>query len=107
MKGLAGLGMQLGSRVSMARPYVFKAHSRVTKVPARRAGRRHHYDLQDMRTCCYSAMSAQLTTPGHGYSGDVTQQGDTTSLTVFSAAVRWDDSTLLTLHKISLATPSH
>jgi hypothetical protein len=40
-KCLAGLGMQVGLRVS-------NAHSCVTKAPARRAGRLHHYDPQDV-----------------------------------------------------------
>jgi hypothetical protein len=42
-KRLAGLGIQLGLRVS-------NAHSSITKTLARRAGRRHHYDLQTMQT---------------------------------------------------------
>jgi hypothetical protein len=33
-----------------------------------------------------SAMQAQLTTPGHGYSGDMTRQDGTTVLTMFSIA---------------------
>jgi hypothetical protein len=33
-----------------------------------------------------SSTQAQLTTPGHGYSGDTTQQDDTTALTMFSIA---------------------
>jgi hypothetical protein len=37
--------------------------------------------------------AGQLTTPGHDYSDDATQQDDTTSLTVFSIAVRQDGTT--------------
>jgi hypothetical protein len=36
----------------------------------------------------YSAASAQLTTPGHGYSGDVTRQDGITGRIMFSAAER-------------------
>jgi hypothetical protein len=55
-KGLAALGTQLGSRVS-------KAHSCVTEACV---------DVQAATVRPYSAALAQLTTPGHGYSGDVT-----------------------------------
>jgi hypothetical protein len=41
-KGLVGLGMQLGLRAS-------KARSHVTEVPARRAGRQRHHDLQTVQ----------------------------------------------------------
>jgi hypothetical protein len=54
-KGLAVLGTQLGSRG-------FKAHSCVTKAPA---------NVQATTMRPYSAVSVQLTTPVHGYSGDV------------------------------------
>jgi hypothetical protein len=40
-KGLAALGMQLGSRVS-------KVRSCVTKAPARRMDTRRHHNLQDV-----------------------------------------------------------
>jgi hypothetical protein len=43
--------------------------------------------LQDMHATTmrlYSATSAQLTTPGHDYSGDMTQQDGTTALAMFS-----------------------
>jgi hypothetical protein len=33
-----------------------------------------------------SATQSQLTTPGHGYSGDTTRQDGTTALTMFSIA---------------------
>jgi hypothetical protein len=59
-KGLAALGMQLGSRVS-------KACSCVTEAPT---------DVQAATVHPHSAASAQLTTPGHGYSGDMTQLDD-------------------------------
>jgi hypothetical protein len=36
----------------------------------------------------YSAASAQLTTPGHGYRGDTTRQDSTTVRAIFSAAER-------------------
>jgi hypothetical protein len=55
-KALAALGTQLGSRVSMAR-------SCVTEAPV---------DVQAATVRLYSAVSVQLTTPGHGYSGDMT-----------------------------------
>jgi hypothetical protein len=45
------------------------------------------------KTCGYvatvrfsSAMAAQLTIPGHDYSGDMTRQDGTTTLTIFSTA---------------------
>jgi hypothetical protein len=63
--------MQLGSCVS-------KVRSHVTEAPARCEGKRWHHDLQTVQTgatmSCYSTTSAQLTTPGHGYSGDATQK---------------------------------
>jgi hypothetical protein len=69
-KNLVGLDMQLGSCVS-------KVRSHVTEAPARCEGKRRHHDLQTVQTgatiSCYSTTSAQLTTPGHGYSGDATQ----------------------------------
>jgi hypothetical protein len=71
-KGLATLGTQLGS-------CVFKARSCVTKVPT---------DMQAATARPYSATSAQLTTPGHGYRGDTTQQDGTTVHAMFSAAER-------------------
>jgi hypothetical protein len=86
-KGLAGLGMQLGTRVS-------KARLRITEVPARQVARRRHHDPQTVQigatVPCYSATPTQLTTPGYGCSGDVTQQSDTTLMSVFSTAVRQD-----------------
>jgi hypothetical protein len=36
----------------------------------------------------YSATPAQLTTPGHAYSGDTTRQDGTTVLAMFSTAER-------------------
>jgi hypothetical protein len=54
-KGLVVLGTQLDSRVS-------KARSCVTEVPE---------DVHATIVHPYIAVSAQLTTPGHGYSGDV------------------------------------
>jgi hypothetical protein len=57
-KGLAALGTQLGSHVS-------KARSCITKAPV---------DVQAATVHPHSAASTQLTTPGHGYSGGMTQQ---------------------------------
>jgi hypothetical protein len=45
--------------------------------------------LQDVQTSTvrlYSAASAQLTTPKHGYSGDMTRQDGTTALAMFNTA---------------------
>jgi hypothetical protein len=69
-KGLAALGTWLGSRVS-------KARSCITEAPA---------DMQAATVSPYSAVSAQLTTPGHGYSGDMTRQDGTMGWAMFSAA---------------------
>jgi hypothetical protein len=55
-KGLAALDTELDSRVSMAR-------SCVTEAPA---------DVHAATVRPYSTASAQLTTPGHDYSGDMT-----------------------------------
>jgi hypothetical protein len=68
-KSLAAVGIQLGSRVS-------KARSCVTEAPA---------DVQTAIVCPYNAASAQLTTFGHGYNGDVTRQDDITGRAMFSA----------------------
>jgi hypothetical protein len=72
MKGLAALGTQLGSPVS-------KARSCITEVPA---------NMQATKVHPHSAVSAQLTTPGHGYSGDTTRQDGTTGRARFSAVER-------------------
>jgi hypothetical protein len=71
-KDLVILGTQVGSRVS-------KARSCVTETPV---------DVQAATVCLYSAASAQLTTPGHDYSGDMTQQDGITGRDNFSAAER-------------------
>jgi hypothetical protein len=71
-KSLAALGTQLGSRVS-------KARSCVTEVPA---------DVQATTVRPYSAVSAQLITPEHGYNGDVTRDDGITLRVMFSAAER-------------------
>jgi hypothetical protein len=71
-KGLAALSTQLGSHVS-------KACTCVTEAPA---------DVQAATVRPYSAASAQLTTPGHGYSGDVTRQAGIMEHAMFSAAER-------------------
>jgi hypothetical protein len=71
-KGLAALGTQLGSRV-------FKARSCVTEAPT---------DVQAATLWLYSAASAQLTTPRHGYRGDTTRQDGTMVRAMFSAAER-------------------
>jgi hypothetical protein len=91
-KGLAALGTQLDLRVS-------KARSCVTEVLA---------DVQATTVRPYSAVSAQLTTPGHGYSGDMTQKDDTTTLVMFST-VEWQTTIpgMPTPLKTSFATPSH
>jgi hypothetical protein len=47
--------------------------------------------LQDVQAATVrfnSATQVQLTTPGHCYSGDTTQQDGTTALTMFSVAKR-------------------
>jgi hypothetical protein len=44
--------------------------------------------MQAATVCSYSAASAQLTTPGHGYSGDVTRQDNITGRAMSSAAER-------------------
>jgi hypothetical protein len=66
------LGTQLGSRV-------FKARSCVTEV---------HVDVHVAAVRLYSAALAQLTTPGHGYNADMTQQDGTTGRAMFSAVER-------------------
>jgi hypothetical protein len=68
-KGLAALDTQLGSHVSKARLCITEASA----------------DVQTATVCVYSATSAQLTTPGHGYRGDTTRQDDTMVQTMFSA----------------------
>jgi hypothetical protein len=77
--------------------HVFKALSRVTKapapeqlMPARRAYRRYHYGLQDMRTCRYSAAPTQLITHRCDCAGEVTRQDGTKPLTVCNVAARRD-----------------
>jgi hypothetical protein len=56
-KRLTALGTQLGSRV-------YKARSCVTEVTT---------DVQAATVHLYNAASAQLTTPVHGYRGDMTR----------------------------------
>jgi hypothetical protein len=56
-KNLAALGTQLDS-------YVSNAHSCITEASE---------DVQAATVSPYSAVSGQLGTPRHGYSGDVTQ----------------------------------
>jgi hypothetical protein len=63
---------QLGSRVS-------KVRSCVTEASA---------DVQVATMHIYSAASAQLITPGHGYNGDTTRQDGTTGRAMFSVAER-------------------
>jgi hypothetical protein len=91
-KGLAALSMQLGLRVS-------KAHSCIAEAPT---------DVQVATTQLYSAALAQLTTPRHGYSGDMTQQGSTMVLAMFSTA-GWQTTRpgMPTPLKTSFATPSY
>jgi hypothetical protein len=67
-KDLAVIGMQLDS-------CVFQARSCITEASA---------DVQAAIVLLYSAASAQLTTSVHGYSADMTQQDDTTTLTMFN-----------------------
>jgi hypothetical protein len=45
-------------------------------------------DVQAATVRLYSAASAQLTYPGHDYSGDMTRQDGTTGRAMFSAAER-------------------
>jgi hypothetical protein len=71
-KGLAALGTQLGSCVSKVCLYVNEA-------PA---------DVHAATVHPYSAASAQLTTPGHGYRGDMTRQDGIMVHVMFSAAER-------------------
>jgi hypothetical protein len=71
-KGLVVLGTQLGL-------HVFKVCSCVTEASV---------DVQAAIVRLYIATSAKLTTPGHGYSGDMTQQDGTTGRTMFSAVER-------------------
>jgi hypothetical protein len=71
-KGLAVLGTQLGL-------HVFKACLCVTEASV---------DVQAATVRLHSAASAKLTTSGHGYSGDMTQQDGTTGRVMFSAAER-------------------
>jgi hypothetical protein len=52
-----------------------------------------HHGPQDVRTGCYNAPPAQLTTLGYDYSDDATRQGNTTPLTLFSTTVRQDGMT--------------
>jgi hypothetical protein len=68
-KVLDALHMQLGSHIS-------KIRSCVTEVSA---------DVQAATVHPYSAASAQLITPKHGYRGDTTQQDGTTIQVMFSA----------------------
>jgi hypothetical protein len=71
-KGLAALGTQLGSRVSKARSCVTEAFA----------------DVQTATVRPYSAASARLTTPRHGYNGDATRQDGTTGRAMLNAAER-------------------
>jgi hypothetical protein len=48
------------------------------------------YGLQNVGIGRYRAVLIQLTTAGLGYSGDVTRQDDTPSLTMFNIVV-WQD----------------
>jgi hypothetical protein len=91
-KGLPVLDMQLGSRV-------FKAHSCVTEA---------HADVHVATMSLYSAASTQLTTPVHGYNGDMTRQDGTTALVMFNT-VGWQTTrpSMPTPLKTSFTTPSH
>jgi hypothetical protein len=91
-KSLATLGTQIGSRV-------YKARSCVNEAPE---------DMHAATVHPYSAASAQLTTPEHGYSGDdPTVRHHGTGHVQCNRTIRRDDSTLLTPCKTSFATPSH
>jgi hypothetical protein len=91
-KDLVALGTQLDSHIS-------NAHSCVTEASV---------DVHAAIVRLYSAASAQLITPGHGYSGDMTRQDGTTTLAMFSTvgwqATRPDMPMPL---KTSFATLSH
>jgi hypothetical protein len=91
-KGLAALGTQLGSRVSRAR-------SCVTEVLG---------DVQAATVWLYSVASAQLTTPGHGYNGNMTRQDGIMALAMFRI-VGWQVTRpgMPTPLKTPFATPSH
>jgi hypothetical protein len=71
-KSLAALGTQLGSCVS-------KACSYVTEVTA---------DMHAATVHPHIAVSAQLTTPGHGYNSDMTRQDGITGRAMFSVVER-------------------
>jgi hypothetical protein len=71
-KGLAALGTQVGSRVSKVCLCVNEAHA----------------DVHAATVHPYSAASAQLTSPGHGYRGDMTRQDGIMVHVMFSAAER-------------------
>jgi hypothetical protein len=69
-------------------------------------------DLQDVQAATVqlrSVASAELTTPVHGYSGDMTRQDGIVTLghVQCSRVIRQDDSTLLTPYKTSFTTTSH
>jgi hypothetical protein len=49
---------------------------------------KHLQDVQAATVRLYSAASAQLTTPGHGYRGDTTRYDDTTVRAMFNVAER-------------------
>jgi hypothetical protein len=53
-----------------------------------RALLKHLQDVQAATMWLYSTASAQLTTPVHGYSGDMTRQYGITGRTMFSAVER-------------------
>jgi hypothetical protein len=58
--------------------------------PARHVDMRGHYDLQDMRTWCYSVALSQLTTHRQCYMGEVTRQDEAKLQAMCNVAARHD-----------------
>jgi hypothetical protein len=71
-KGLAAPGTQLGSHVSKSTVAYYRGACKAC---------RHANTVR-----FNSTTHAQLTTPGHDYSGDTTRQDGTTALTMFNIA---------------------
>jgi hypothetical protein len=73
---------------------------------ARRAGRRHYYGLQDVRTCRYSVTPAQLITHRCDCACEVTRQDDTKPLSACKMAAQRDGAHSTPL-RATFATLSH
>jgi hypothetical protein len=65
--------------------------------PTRRVGRRHHYSLQDVQTCDYSAALALLITHKTQLQCDATRQDDVIPLTVRNVVERLDRTCFMPL----------